>query len=106
MTFFERYFERLDGDDRLSALELVAENLEFSIQWAANSGRKSSQFLGGLESSGASPKRATRRVGPTTSCGAAPTATSSSRSARPATTTAASTSAPSSRSHKLDEDGA
>ena len=45
MTYFERYFERLDGDDRLSALELVAENLEFSIQWAAGADRKSSQFL-------------------------------------------------------------
>ena len=49
MTFFERYFERLDGDDRLSALELVAENLEFSIQWAASADRKSSQFLGGID---------------------------------------------------------
>ncbi len=49
MTFFERYFELLDGDDRLSALELVAEDVEFSIQWAASADRKSSQFLGGLE---------------------------------------------------------
>ena len=31
MTFFERYFERLDGDDPHSALDLVAENREFSI---------------------------------------------------------------------------
>ena len=49
MTFFERYFERLDGDDPHSALELVAEDAEFSIQWAAGADRKSSQFLGGLE---------------------------------------------------------
>jgi hypothetical protein len=49
MTFFERYFERLDGDDPHSALELVAEDVEFSIQWAAAADRKSSQFLGGLE---------------------------------------------------------
>lgn len=49
MTFFERYFERLDGDDPHSALELVAEDVEFSIQWAAGADRKSSQFLGGLE---------------------------------------------------------
>ncbi len=47
-TFFERYFERLDGPDPRSSLELVAENVEFSIQWAADTSRKSSQFLGGL----------------------------------------------------------
>ena len=49
MTFFERYFERLDGDDPHSALELVADDVEFSIQWAAGADRKSSQFLGGVE---------------------------------------------------------
>jgi hypothetical protein len=49
MTFFERYFERLDGDDPHSALELVSEDCEFSIQWANAADRKSSQFLGGLE---------------------------------------------------------
>jgi hypothetical protein len=48
MTFFERYFELLDGPDPHSSLELVAEDLEFSIQWAADASRKSSQFLGGL----------------------------------------------------------
>ena len=48
MTFFERYFERLDGDDPHSALELVAGDVEFSIQWAAAADRKSSQFLGGV----------------------------------------------------------
>ena len=49
MTFFERYFERLDGDDPLSSLELVAPDVEFSIQWAAGADRRSSQFVGGLE---------------------------------------------------------
>jgi hypothetical protein len=49
MTFFERYFERLDGDDPQSALALVADDAEFSIQWAAGADRKSSQFVGGLE---------------------------------------------------------
>jgi hypothetical protein len=49
MTFFERYFEALDGPDPHSSLELVAEDVEFSIQWAAAADRKSSQFLGGLE---------------------------------------------------------
>ena len=48
MTFFERYFELLDGPDPHSSLELVAEDVEFSIQWAADGSRKSSQFLGGL----------------------------------------------------------
>jgi len=48
-TFFERYFELLDGPDPHSSLELVAEDLEFSIQWAADVSRKSSQFLGGRE---------------------------------------------------------
>ena len=49
MTFFERYFERLDGDDPFSSLELVAPDVEFSIQWAAGDDRRSSQFVGGLE---------------------------------------------------------
>jgi hypothetical protein len=49
MTFFERYFEALDGPDPQSSLDLVAEDVEFSIQWAAGSDRKSSQFVGGLE---------------------------------------------------------
>jgi len=49
MTFFERYFELLDGPDPHSSLELVAEDVEFSIQWAADDSRKSSQFLGGRD---------------------------------------------------------
>jgi len=49
MTFFERYFELLDGPDPHSSLELVAQDVEFSIQWAADASRKSSQFLGGLD---------------------------------------------------------
>jgi hypothetical protein len=49
MTFFERYFERLDGPDPHSSLELVAADVEFSIQWAAGDDRRSSQFIGGLE---------------------------------------------------------
>src|SRR6476620_9009898 len=48
-SFFERYFELLDGPDPYRSLELVAEDVEFSIQWAADDSRKSSQFLGGLE---------------------------------------------------------
>jgi hypothetical protein len=49
MTFLGRYFEALDGPDPHSSLELVAEDVEFSIQWAAGADRKSSQFLGGLD---------------------------------------------------------
>jgi hypothetical protein len=49
MTFFERYFERLDSDDPHSALELVSDECRFSIQWASGADRKSSQFLGGTE---------------------------------------------------------
>jgi hypothetical protein len=48
-TFFERYFGLLDGPDPHSSLELVADDLEFSIQWAADESRKSRQFLGGRE---------------------------------------------------------
>jgi hypothetical protein len=49
MTFFERYFALLDGPLPHSSLELVAEDLEFSIQWASDTSRKSSQFTGGRE---------------------------------------------------------
>lgn len=48
-TFFERYFELLDGADPYSSLVLVADELEFSIQWASDSTRKSSQFVGGRD---------------------------------------------------------
>jgi hypothetical protein len=49
MTYFERYFERLDGPDPHSSLDLVAEDVEFSIQWASAADRRSSQFLGGRD---------------------------------------------------------
>ncbi|MBV9682107.1 MAG: hypothetical protein JO046_09965 [Solirubrobacterales bacterium] len=48
-TFFERYFELLDSADPHSSLDLVAGDLEFSIQWAADGTRKSSQFVGGRD---------------------------------------------------------
>jgi hypothetical protein len=47
--FFARYFEALDGEEPLSALEMVAEDAEFSILWAADEDRGASQFLGGRE---------------------------------------------------------
>ena len=48
MTFFERYFTALDGPDPYSSLELVAEDVEFAIQWSAAAERKSTQILGGV----------------------------------------------------------
>jgi hypothetical protein len=48
MTFFERYFAALDGPDPHASLELVGEDVEFSIQWARGADRSSSQFVGGL----------------------------------------------------------
>jgi hypothetical protein len=48
MSFFERYFRALDGPQPHSSLELVADTVRFSIQWANEDG-KSRQFLGGLE---------------------------------------------------------
>ncbi len=47
MSFFERYFAALDGPDPHSSLELVADNVEFSIQWARGSARDSRQLVGG-----------------------------------------------------------
>jgi hypothetical protein len=47
-SFFERYFAALDGPDPYSALEMVAEDVEFSIQWAADAERRSTQVLGGI----------------------------------------------------------
>jgi hypothetical protein len=46
MSFLERYFAALDGPDRFSSLEMVADDLEFSIQWATPDGR-SRQLVGG-----------------------------------------------------------
>jgi hypothetical protein len=48
MSFFERYFAALDGPDPCSSLELVAEDVQFSIQWADGTDRASRQFLGGF----------------------------------------------------------
>jgi hypothetical protein len=47
MTFFERYFAALDGPDPYSSLELVSEDVEFTIQWASGTGGSSRQFVGG-----------------------------------------------------------
>ena len=47
MSFFERYFAALDGPDPHSSLELVADDVEFSIQWARGSDRASRQLVGG-----------------------------------------------------------
>jgi hypothetical protein len=47
MSFFERYFAALDGPDPLSCLELVDENVSFSIHWS--DGEKSREFTGGRD---------------------------------------------------------
>jgi hypothetical protein len=47
MSFFERYFAALDGPDPHSSLELVAGDVEFTIQWAAGTDRASRQLVGG-----------------------------------------------------------
>ena len=47
MSFFERYFAALDGPDPHSSLELVADDVEFSIQWARGADRASRQLVGG-----------------------------------------------------------
>ena len=49
MSFFERYFAALDGPEPHSSLELVADDLEFAIQWANGDDRASLQILGGLD---------------------------------------------------------
>lgn len=48
MTFFERYFAALDGPDPHASLELVADDIEFVIQWASGADRRSTQILGGI----------------------------------------------------------
>jgi hypothetical protein len=49
MTFFERYFEALDGPEPRSSLDLVSPDVEFSIQWANGTDRRSTQLVGGRE---------------------------------------------------------
>jgi hypothetical protein len=49
MTFFERYFAVLDGPEPYASLDLVADEVEFSIQWAKGADRASRQFVGGRE---------------------------------------------------------
>ena len=49
MTFFERYFAALDGPDPYSSLDLVADEVTFTIQWANGTDGASRQFVGGLE---------------------------------------------------------
>jgi hypothetical protein len=49
MTFFERYFAALDGPDPHTSLALVADDAQFTIQWADGDGPGSRQFTGGRE---------------------------------------------------------
>ena len=47
--FFDRYFEALDGDDPHSALDLVSDDLQFAILYAAGTDSRSRQVLGGVD---------------------------------------------------------
>jgi len=47
MSFFERYFAALDGPDPYSSLDMVAEDVEFAIEWATGKDRRSHQIAGG-----------------------------------------------------------
>jgi hypothetical protein len=47
MSFFERYFAALDGPDPYSSLDMVAEDVEFAIEWATGTDRRSHQIAGG-----------------------------------------------------------
>jgi hypothetical protein len=48
MSFFGRYFAALDGPDPYSSLDMVAHDVEFAIEWAPGTDRKSHQIRGGL----------------------------------------------------------
>ena len=47
MSFFARYFAALDGPDPYSSLDMVADDVEFAIEWATGTDRKSYQITGG-----------------------------------------------------------
>jgi len=47
VSFFQRYFAALDGPDPLSCLELVDDDVNFSIHWS--DGTKSREFTGGRD---------------------------------------------------------
>ena len=96
VSFFERYFAALDGPDPYTSLELVAEDVEFTIQWARGTDRRQPPVR---RRAGRAARVHRRRrhdaAGRITCCSPAAAATSSSRSARRAAT-AASGSGPSS----------
>ena len=98
MSFFERYFEALDGPEPYSSLDLVSDDVEFAIEWANGEDRKATQLRGGKERAARLHRRRRHgRLGALRRLVGQSTATRSSRSARRAGTTAAS-SARSSRS--------
>jgi hypothetical protein len=47
VSFFERYFALLDGADPFSSLDLVADDVRFSIHWSADG--RSREFTGGRQ---------------------------------------------------------
>ena len=47
MSYFERYFAALDGPEPYTSLDLVSDDVEFAIEWAAGMDRKATQLRGG-----------------------------------------------------------
>jgi hypothetical protein len=47
MSFFERYFEALDGPEPYASLDLVSDEVSFAIEWAIGDDRKATQLRGG-----------------------------------------------------------
>ena len=47
MSYFERYFAALDGPEPYTSLDLVSDDVEFAIEWAAGEDRKATQLRGG-----------------------------------------------------------
>jgi ketosteroid isomerase-like protein len=48
-SFFHGFFEALDAEDGEAAMQYVADDMEFAILWASDTGRQSKQFTGGPE---------------------------------------------------------
>jgi ketosteroid isomerase-like protein len=46
-SFFRRFFAALDGEDAELAMQYVADDMEFAILWAPDTGRQGKQFVGG-----------------------------------------------------------
>ena len=88
MSFFERYFAALDGPDPYSSLDMVAEDVEFAIEWATGTDRKSHQIAGAAVSCARLSTPVTGAPGFIMCCAPRETTGPSSRWGRHATTSA------------------